>query len=86
MGLRYNGTEERMTYRGRVTSKGMVLLDDPKGLREGTLVTVRPSNGKEKPRRKSKQLSILKLAGKVRGLPGDASRNIDHYLYGHPKR
>ena len=24
--------------------------------------------------------------GKVEGLPNDAARNVDHYLYGHPKR
>jgi ribosomal protein L18 len=29
---------------------------------------------------------LLKYAGKAAGLPSDASRNHDHYLYGTPKR
>jgi hypothetical protein len=30
--------------------------------------------------------SLLELAGKADDLPADASRNVDHYLYGLPKR
>jgi len=26
------------------------------------------------------------VVGSVEGLPEDASRNVDHYLYGHPKQ
>lgn len=26
------------------------------------------------------------VVGKAEGLPEDAARNVDHYLYGHPKR
>jgi len=29
---------------------------------------------------------MRRLAGKARGLPPDAARNVDHYLYGHEKR
>ena len=29
---------------------------------------------------------LLKYAGKAVGLPPDAARNHDHYLYGTPKR
>jgi hypothetical protein len=29
---------------------------------------------------------LLKFAGRAKGLPPDAARNHDHYLYGVPKR
>ena len=29
---------------------------------------------------------LMKFSGIARDLPADASVNIDHYLYGHPKR
>ncbi len=29
---------------------------------------------------------LMKFAGTVTDLPEDASLNVDHYLYGHPKR
>ncbi len=89
-----------MTYRGRV-KKGVVILDDPKALPEGTEVTVRPVKPRAKPakageknkaakpqekKRKIVRPGLVKFAGKAKGLPPDASRNLDHYLYGHPKR
>jgi hypothetical protein len=30
--------------------------------------------------------SVAKYVGSVKGLPPDASLNVDHYLYGTPKR
>ncbi|NLF67997.1 MAG: hypothetical protein GX575_02970 [Candidatus Anammoximicrobium sp.] len=76
--------------RGRV-QQGVVLLDDPEALPDGTEVSVRPlkseadgSNaGQGKP---TVGRALLRLAGKAQGLPPDASRNLDHYLYGHRKR
>jgi len=59
-------------------------------LPEGTEVTVEPIRGKRKPasgrkRRTGLRPGVMKFAGKAKGLPSDASRNLDHYLYGHPK-
>ena len=76
--------------RGRV-QRGIVLLDDPDALPEGTEVTVRPlgrkaSQADPEPRISTVGRGLLKLAGKAQGLPPDASRNVDHYLYGHSKR
>jgi hypothetical protein len=75
--------------RGKVQD-GVVVLEDPNALQEGTEVAVRPlvkraakSNAK-KPRNVTPALA--RLAGKAKGLPRDAARNLDHYLYGHPKR
>jgi len=79
-----------MVYRGHV-KRGVVVLDDTTGLAEGTEVTVRPvKNGaprKSPPRKPPAKLrrSLMKFAGKAQGLPADASKNLDHYLYGHPK-
>jgi len=69
-----------MTYRGKVTKAGTVVLDDPKALPRGTVVSVRPLKAD------GAQAGIMKYAGKAKGLPRDASRNVDHYLYGHPKK
>ena len=79
-----------MTYRGRVTN-GVVLLEDPTVLPEGTEVSVRPVPTKRKRAKSEKRpltvgKGLLKLAGKAKGLPPDAARNLDHYLYGYPKR
>ncbi|MBI1903943.1 MAG: hypothetical protein HYS13_22820 [Planctomycetia bacterium] len=39
-------------------------------------------------RKKGRAVSaaLLKLAGKARGLPRDAARNVDHHLYGHKQQ
>ncbi len=76
--------------RGRV-QHGVVLLEDPKALPEGTEVSVRPLRPKatQPGSRRGKPTAgraLLRLAGKAEGLPPDASRNVDHYLYGHRKR
>jgi len=79
-----------MTYRGRIQN-GTLVLDDRPDLPDGTEVQVdiRPTNGvrrKRRPRKPTVGKALLELAGSVEGLPPDASRNVDHYLYGHPRR
>jgi hypothetical protein len=79
-----------MTLRGRMKN-GVVVLDEAAGLPEGTEVSVRPVAAKRKSPKGKKRAptvgkALLKLAGKAKGLPADAARNLDHYLYGHPKR
>jgi hypothetical protein len=84
-----------MVYRGHV-KKGVVVLDNATSLAEGTKVTVRPvsapakSNGKSKANGKHRRTTLAErlapVIGKAKGLPADASVNLDHYLYGLPKR
>ena len=79
-----------MTYRGTV-KRGVVVLESGVSLPEGADVRVRvldrvgASPGR-KTTRARKAPKIMKFAGKAKGLPPDASRNLEHYLYGHPKR
>jgi hypothetical protein len=79
-----------MTLRGRVR-RGVIVLEAPATLPEGTEVTVRPVNGKpRKPssnrKAKTAREGLLKHAGKIKNLPPDAARNLDHYLYDHPSQ
>lgn len=70
-----------MTYRGQVAG-GVVVLDKPVSLPEGTLVNVEPL-----PAQPTTLAERFKdVIGKAAGLPEDAAENVDHYLYGTPKR
>jgi hypothetical protein len=82
-----------MATRGKV-KKGKVILDDPTALPEGAEVEVRPVKKRKKPtkaskgkaRRQSLAEYLAPFIGKVKGLPPDASVNLDHYIYGVPKQ
>ena len=70
-----------MTYRGKVKD-GVIVLSEGQQLPEGTDVQVQPlPEGILRLRQ-----TLLKFAGSAKGLPRDAARNHDHYLYGTPKR
>lgn len=71
-----------MTLEGTVQN-GMVVLDQPQGLADGTRVqvVVVADEGDE-----PTLAGLLELAGTVDGLPPDMARNHDHYLHGLPKR
>lgn len=75
-------------YHGRVAKGGKILLDDPSAIAVGTEVLVRPikSRSKGNGHRDRTPRPIMKFAGKLKGLPRDASRKIDEYLYGRAKR
>jgi hypothetical protein len=79
-----------MLYRGHVKN-GVVVLDDPRELPDGTEVSVRSLRAVRRSPRKGKQPPTLyerlkPVIGKAKGLPPDAARNHDHYLYGAPKK
>ena len=84
-----------MTVRGKVKN-GKVLLNKPRAFPEGTEVEVKSVKKTPKPpkaRTKKKKPPPRSLAeryaafiGKAKGLPPDMSANLDHYLYGLPKR
>jgi hypothetical protein len=82
-----------VAYRGKIKN-GKVLLENPKALPDGTEVEVRrvkkakkPTKPpKKKPRPRSFAERFAAFIGKAKHLPPDMSVNLDHYLYGLPKR
>ncbi|MBV8779864.1 MAG: hypothetical protein JO353_00570 [Phycisphaerae bacterium] len=82
-----------MTYRG-IVKDGVVVLACDEKLPEGTNVTVQvgdePLSEDEKMVLDRQREALFRLVqfGEKMGqvLPTDASRNVDHYLYGAPKR
>jgi hypothetical protein len=78
-----------MTYHGHVRN-GMVILDEPVQLPEGAEVTIQltahdvPSDVQDDGPTLYERLKPI--VGAAKGLPPDASVNVDHYLYGRPKR
>ena len=79
------GEDSAMTYRGHVKN-GVVLLDEPVGLPDGTEVDVSPRGEPGDGAEPTLGEKLLQYAGKARGLPSDLARNHDHYLYGVPKK
>jgi len=83
--------QREVVLRGRVRN-GLVVLRTPSALHEGTEVEIRPKacakTVRKAPAKKRRTLyDIFKpLIGKAKGLPPDASLNVDHYLYGIAKR
>ena len=72
-----------MTYRGHIKG-GVVVLDEPVELPEGTEVRVEPATqGRTEPTLAD---DLREFIGCVEDLPPDVARNHDHYLYGAPKR
>jgi uncharacterized lipoprotein YbaY len=78
-----------MVYEGQVKN-GVVVLDDLVALPEGAKVRVELAERRLEPSPMDEQAKtlgekLMKFAGKAVGLPPDAARNHDHYLYGTPK-
>jgi len=77
-----------MVYKGRIVN-GAIVLDEPVKLPEGVAVRIElaetPPTADEDtgPSFAERYASVI---GKAQGLPEDAAENIDHYLYGLPKR
>jgi hypothetical protein len=78
-----------MVLAGHVEN-GVVVLDQAVALPEGLPVRVEvPEELSGKPSAGQSETAgqrLLKFAGKAVGLPSDAARNHDHYLYGASKR
>ena len=80
-----------MTYRGHVKN-GKIILDGVVDLPDGAAVSIKPVRRRpsSSTRRRNEPPTLYdrlkKFAGKAKGLPADASVNLDHYLYGLPKR
>jgi hypothetical protein len=77
-----------MTFTGHIEN-GRVVLDAVTGLPDGTPVVVTVVQAPEdvKDREIPTLYERLKpFVGAIDGMPPDLSENIDHYLYGHPKK
>ena len=77
-----------MMLQGHVVN-GVIVTDEPCALPEGAIVQIEvvsasaPSAADEIP---SLYDRLAPLIGAVDDLPEDASVNLKHYLYGHPKK
>lgn len=69
-----------MIIQGHVEN-GVVVLDEPVVLPEGTAVEVSLETTQPCPLWEM----LMQHAGKAEGLPSDLAMNHDHYLYGVPK-
>lgn len=70
-----------MTLEGTV-SNGVIVLDQPGALAEGTRVhVIVPTEGK-----KPTLAGLLKIAGSLQDMPSDFAKQHDHYIHGTPKR
>lgn len=77
-----------MTYRGHI-DKGVVVLDEPIDLEDGTLVRVEVIQDSVTIPVSSRRSLAERLApaiGKAQTLPPDASEQHDHYLYAASKK
>lgn len=76
-----------MTYRGHIEN-GVVVIHDAVVPPDGTQVEVVVIRAQQaEPESHPTIYEALKdVAGKAEGLPPDAAKNVDHYLYGAPKK
>jgi hypothetical protein len=75
-----------MALEGTVTN-GMIVLDPPQVLPEGTRVEVVPKTAATRPNpKKTLQEVLLESAGTMTDLPADFAAQHDHYIHGTPKR
>lgn len=75
-----------MVYQGKIKN-GVVVLDGPTQLPEGTAVRVEPvANGRLEAGPETEDDPIFRMSELAveTGIP-DLATNLDHYLYGHPK-
>jgi predicted DNA-binding antitoxin AbrB/MazE fold protein len=70
-----------MTLSGTVTN-GVIVLDQPTQLQEGTRVRVIVENEENTPT----LAGLLKFAGVLADMPSDFAQQHDHYVHGTPKR
>jgi len=74
-----------MSFTGHVEN-GVVVFDNPNALPDGTAVKVEALAPPARPTKRSLLDRLGDVVGKAEGLPADAAQNVDHYLYGHPKK
>ncbi len=65
---------------------GVVVLDTPMPLADGTKVKISVEPPTETPRNPTLRECLMELAGTVDDLPADMAEQHDHYIHGTPKR
>ena len=70
-----------MGYRGHIKN-GIIVIDEFIDLPEGTEVRIEVAEG-DGPTLADRLASVI---GTAKDLPHDAAENLDHYLYGAPKK
>jgi hypothetical protein len=65
---------------------GTIVLDTPANLPDGTRVRIEPVVAPAKTPGPTLAERLKDIIGAVDNLPEDAAANVDHYLYGHPKK
>jgi len=73
-----------MTIKGKIKD-GVVVLNGDVKLPEGAEVEVNLPDHSDQPG-PTLYDRLKPVIGLAKGLPSDASKNVDHYLYGHPHR
>jgi len=71
---------ESIELLGRVVN-GVVVLEEPDAIAEGTYVSVTPIKAKS-----ALGERLMEFAGTIDGLPPDMAANHDHYIHGTPKK
>jgi hypothetical protein len=76
-----------MTLSGYIRD-GKIIVEPGGDLPEGAAVRIEVLIDRKSTPAASQTLGrkLMKHAGKAKGLPPDASRNHDHYLYGTPRK
>jgi hypothetical protein len=78
-----------MTYQGKIEN-GQVVIGNGVHLPEGASVTVIITETRPKQESSTHGPTLLErlkgFVGSAKNLPPDASVNVDHYLYGLPKK
>lgn len=76
-----------MTYRGHIEN-GVVVVDESAELPEGAGVeiTIVAGDAAYQSGADDSHAGLMRFAGIIKDMPEDASLNVDHYLYGHPKK
>jgi len=74
-----------MVYKGHVEN-GMVVLDEPADIQEGTPVLIEVADKRAHGLRRSLAERMSNVIGKAQNLPEDAAEHHDDYLYGIIKK
>ncbi len=73
--------ETEVTEHYGKVANGVVVLEEPEALPEGTLVRVTPVGAES-----TLGQRLLKFAETIEGLPPDMASNHDDYIHGTPKK
>jgi hypothetical protein len=73
--------ETEVTEHYGKVADGVVILEEPEALPNGTVVRVTPVVAES-----TLGQRLMKFAGTIEGLPSDMAENHDHYIHGTPRK